>query len=258
MTVAVLSTVCQLAVAEEESIITDRPDFVESGAVVGKGRLQIETSVAGLRNNADGVKERGRATPTLFRYGVSDHWELRLETEGFLRARVTDTTRGRTVSESGFADVSVGAKWHMQDGDEHGKPAIAWLFHADLDSGSSAFRGKGVRPSVRMVAEWELPDEYSLGVMPGFIVDKNDDNKRFVAGIAAVTVGKGWTDNFRTFIEVAGEQIASRKNGGSQVNYTAGMAYLITKAMQVDFAVSHGANHDTPDWQWTAGFSIKF
>jgi hypothetical protein len=236
--------------AEEAAMATDRPDIVESSAVVGKGRFQLETSFAAESDKADdGTRTTTRMTPTLLRYGITDTTELRLETDGFLR----DGTH------HGFSDVSLGLKWHTHDGDDaSGRPAIAWLFHADLDSGSQPFRGHGVRPSVRMVAEWELPHDLTLGVMPGLLRDTNEDGRHFTAGIFAVTFGQGWTDNFRTFVEVAGQQLTSKKNGGSVVTYDAGMAYLLSPTMQIDTAVSIGANHHTPDRLWTVGFSVKF
>lgn len=236
--------------ADEEPMATDRPDVVESSNVVGKGRFQIETSFASESDKVNGVKTTLRGTPTLFRYGISENTELRLETDGFLR---------ESGGEHGFADVSLGLKWHTHDGDDaKGLPSVAWLFHADIDSGSSHFRGHGVRPSVRMVAEWELPSDWSLGVMPGVLSDTNEEGNGYVAGSLAAVVGKSWTDDFRTYVEVAGHQLTSAKNGGSVITYDLGMAYLITPTMQVDTAVSFGANDRSPDQQWTVGFSIKF
>lgn len=235
--------------AQEEAMATDRPDVVESSNVVGQGRFQIETSFASESDKVAGVKTTTRTTPTLLRYGLTENTELRLETDGFIR----------DSQDHGFADVAIGLKWHTHDGDEAtGSPSVGWLFHADLDSGSQPFRGHGVRPSVRMVAEWEFPQDWSLGVMPGMLRDTNDAGEHYVAGSLAVVVGKAWTDEFRTFVEVAGHQLTSARNGGSIVTYDVGMAYLITPTMQVDTAVSIGANDHTPDRQWTVGFSIKF
>jgi hypothetical protein len=67
---------------------------------------------------------------------------------------------------------------------------MAWLAHVDLDTGSTAFRGQGLRPSLRFVAEWDLPDDMSIGVMPGLVADKAEDGSRFTAGIFAVTLAK--------------------------------------------------------------------
>ncbi|MET0210870.1 MAG: transporter, partial [Burkholderiaceae bacterium] len=152
--------------AADEGIATDRPDFVESSDTVGKGRFQIETSIAFERDKSQGLRSRLQSTPTLLRWGFSDDIELRLETDGALRARASGD--GVTVRENGFADSSLGVKWHVKEGDEAaGTPGMAWLFHADMPSGSRAFKGHGVRPSVRLTAEWDLPRDYSVGVMGG-------------------------------------------------------------------------------------------
>lgn len=247
----------QSAVAAEESIATDRPDVVESSDVVGRGRFQIETSLAFERDTSAGTRTRVRSTPTLLRIGVSDTWELRLETDGRLRSTVDDVA-GRT-SASGYADVALGFKWHMQDGDEaKGRPGIAWLVHFDVNSGSAPFRGQGVRPSVRMVAEWELPNDIGVGVMPGLIVDRNAEGKRFVGGILAAVASKSLTERLRGFAEVAATQLASTRNGGNVVTFDAGLAYLLTKDMQVDLAVARGLTKFTPDFAWTVGWSARF
>lgn len=235
----------------EEPIATDRPDFVESSDVVGKGRFQIETSLAWERDKSGGVSSRARATPTLLRLGVSENFELRLETDGLLRTRVAG------LSESGTADAAIGFKWHLADG-ENGSPGMALLVHADLDSGSRAYRGQGTRPSVRLVAEWELANEWSVGVMPGVYQDRNEDGKRYTGLIMAAVVGKGLTDEWRVFGGVAAQQWTSTRNGGKVVTLDVGTAYLLTNNVQVDFAVSRGLNRTTPDWGWTVGLSAKF
>lgn len=253
----VLLTRLPLAHADEP-ISTDRPDFVESSLVVGKGRFQIETGFASERNKSNGDKERLTSTPTLLRYGMGDAWELRLETDGVLRSRIQTANPFSITNENGYADVSLGVKWHMADGDESGRPGIAWLLHFDVDSGSSTFRGDGVRPSLRAVAEWELPGDWSVGVMPGLFSEVNGAGQHYVGGIAAVTVGKSWTETFRTFVELSGQQLTSRKNGGNIVTYDAGAAYLLNHDTQIDLAFSWGATRETPDFQWGIGFSKRF
>lgn len=243
----------------EEPLSTDRPDFVESSDVVGKGRFQLETGFATERNKADGLKERLTTTPTLLRFGLSDTLEFRVETDGISRLRSEDTATGLTTRERGYADMAIGIKWHTLDGDEAtGRPAMAWLLHADLETGSRAFRGDGVRPSLRAVAEWELPNNWSIGVMPGLFVDKNEDGDRYVGGIAAVTVGKSWTDRFKTFFELAGQQLASRKNGGNIATWDTGATYLLTNDVQVDVSFSWAATKDTPDFAWGVGLAVRF
>jgi hypothetical protein len=232
-----------------DSITTDRPDFVESSDVVGRGHVQIETGLGFERNEVDGLKTRMRSTPTLLRLGVRDDMEFRVETDGFLR----------TQDERGMADTSIGIKWRMQEGDEaRGTPGMAWLAHVDLDTGSRAFRGQGLRPSLRFVAEWELPDDLSIGVMPGLVADKAEDGSRFTAGIFAVTLGKGWSPAWHTFVEIAGQQLASRAHGGKVVSVDVGATYLVNDSLQLDIAASRGLTRETPDLQWGLGVSFRF
>lgn len=230
-----------------EPIATDRPDFVESSQTVGAHHVQIETSVAWEKDG----DARTFATPTLLRLGVSEHWELRLEGDGWLRSAAAGER------ERGMADISVGAKYHVADSGEHG-PSLAWLVHADLPSGDRAFRGHGVRPSVRLVAEWELADDYSLGVMPGLVRESDDEGRRYTAGILGVVVGKAWTDRFRTFAEVALPQIARADDGGTVATLDLGGAWLLNDDVQLDLAYSAGLNHRTPDHAVTVGVSARF
>jgi hypothetical protein len=236
--------------AAAEPIATDRPDFVESSDVVGRGHVQIEAGLSFERSNG----QRLRSTPLLLRVGVSETLELRLETDGALRS-----SGGGAPREKGYADASPGLKWHLRDGDEKaGTPGLALLAHVDVDSGSAAFRGQGLRPSLRGVAEWELADDFSLGVMPGLVWDKAPDGRRFTAGILAVTLGKSFTPAWRGFVELAGQQIAARKNGGSVVTFDAGVTWLANEALQFDLAFSRGLNKDAPDLQWGLGVSVRF
>lgn len=232
----------------EDSIATDRPDVVESSAVVGKGRFQLEASVAGERFDHDGVREVTHSTPTLLRFGLTDATELRFETDG----RMNSGAAGR-----GYSDWSVGVKWHFADA-AGSRPSMALLAHADVDSGSPAYRGSGVRPSLRLSAEWELADDWSFGVMPGVLLDRREDGGRFASGIFAVTLGKEINDRLRGFVELAAPSIASARNGGTNAAFDFGAAWLLTNNAQLDMAFSRGLNHTTPKLGWTAGLSIKF
>lgn len=243
-----------ISAKEAPVISTDRPDFVEASLTVGKGYFQIETSVNSERTEVAGVKTTILAMPTLLRYGFAEAWELRLETEAFQLEE--EETTGTT---QGFSDISLGVKWHTHDGEVGtAMPSIGWLVHADLDSGSAGFSGHGVRPSFRAVAEWELPDGFSLGVMPGVIYDNDDKARRFTAGIFAAVVGKAWTDKFKTFLEFAGQQLAAKKHGGNIITYNVGGAYLLRNNLQVDTAVSLGTTVNSPDISWTVGVSTYF
>ena len=256
---ALAALVGPLAARAGEAMSTDRPDFVESSDVVGRGRVQIETGYVSERSAAGGIKSRTQTTPTLLRFGVSDALELRVETEGFVRSRTQDPASGTTRRERGFSDVSLGVKWHTQEADEKtGTPGLAWLWHVDIDSGSRAFRGQGLRPSLRAVAEWDLPNDFSVGVMPGLVADMNTEGKRFFAAILAVTLSKELAPRWHGFVELAGQRLASRRNGGSVVTFDTGVACLLSDSLQLDFSVAHGLTSYSPDFQWGVGVSVRF
>lgn len=242
-----------------EPIQTDRPDFVESSDVVGAGHFQIETSVAVSHDAEDGVKTRERSFPTLLRVGLNDTVELRIETDGPIYQRVHEQATGLTTHAHGMADVALGLKWHMRDGDEErGTPGIGWLLHVDMDSGSGAFRGQGWRPSLRMVAEWALPHGYSVGVMPGLYQERDDEDKAYVGGIFAVVVGKALNDQWRVFGELTGEALTTPRHGGNVVTADAGAAVLLGKDIQLDCAFAKGMSRHAPNQAWTLGLSVRF
>ncbi len=244
--------------ADAEPIVTDRPDFVESSAVVGKGRLQLETSVAVERNRDAGTRERTTSTPTLLRFGVSDTVELRVETDGRLRYRVDGRNQGGEAHERlrGAADTAVGLKWHALD--ENGAlPAVGVLLHADVDSGSTAFRGDGVRPSLRVAAEWELPGDVGVGIMPGIVRERASDGGHVFTGLFAVVVGKNWSERLRTFVELAAPRIARGRDGGSAATFDIGASWLVNQDCQVDAMLSRGLNSRTPDVAFTVGLSVR-
>ena len=245
---------CPLAHAED-TIATDRPDFVESSDVVGAGRFQLETGLTTSRQAQAGITVRTLTTPTLFRLGIGETTELRLETDGYTRQRASDDLG--SLTEHGWSDLSLGVKWHVLDG-AGTTPGVAWLLHVDTATGSKAFRGTGLRPSLRAAIEWDLPEEFSLGVMPGVYVERNDAGKRFAGAIFAVTLGKEWSPKWHSFVELAGQQLASRRNGGNVVTLDAGLAFVATPTLQFDIEVSHGLSDAAPDLESGVGVSIKF
>lgn len=244
------------AAEEKDQIVTDRPDFVESSDVVGKGRFQIETSFALERDQTGGARQRTYSTPTLLRVGVGDTLELRIETDGRMRV-VTDVAGHGASTENGYADTALGVKWHALDA-RGALPSVGVLAHVDLDSGSGPFRAPGKGGSLRLAAEWDLPGDYALGVMPGLASQRNDAGARFSSGIFGIVLGRAWSERLRTFVEYSAPRIARAHDGGSLTTFDLGAAWLLSDAAQLDTALSRGLNRTTPDWSWSAGFSIKF
>lgn len=248
-----------LPVRAEEAISTDRPDFVESSDVIPVGRAQLEAGFAIERDRSSGAKSRTRSTPTLLRIGLGNELEARIEADGLLHSKATSLGTGITVNERGTSDVALGLKWHRQDGDEKtGQASTAWLLHLDIDSGSAAFRGQGLRPSLRYVAEWELPGEWSVGLMPGIARDTDEQGRHFVAGILALTASTELAARWRGFVELAGQRIASKSRGGTIATFDTGLTWALNPDLQLDLSLQRGLNRHTPDWACAFGVSVRY
>jgi len=247
---AALALCCLAAAAQaDDAISPDRPDFTNGPDVMASGRWQIETSGAWQRDRADGVTTRLRSTPTLLRLGVGHDLELRLDTDGALRQS--------NPGASGRGDFGLGFKWLMQDGDD-AKPGLGWLFELRTPSGSGPFKGHGLRPALNFLAQWQLPAGYSLGTMTGLVTDTNDADQRYTAALLSASLGIPLGDKLHGFAEIAGQQLASAHNGGNVFTAGTGLAWQVSSDAQLDAAVFRGLNHNTPDWAWTVGLSLRF
>jgi len=239
--------------AQAEPLSTDRPDFVESSLSVGKGTFQIETSVAMERRDGFGHRAQQIATPTLLRLGFAENWEARLETDGSLHQRA----EGNSPHVDGVGDLSLGVKYHLPEPGP-ADASMALLFHVDIPTGSSAFRGHGDRPSLRGVAEWELPLDCSLGLMPGIALNEDEAGHDYVSGIAGITVGHAWTPTLRSFVELASEELGSAGHGETQFSFDTGLVWLLTDNLQLDTAAYAGLNRSTPDITVAIGLSARW
>lgn len=245
---------------DEEPLNTDRPDFVETSKVVGKGRVQVETSFLSERERSSEERQRTYSMPTMLRVGVSEALELRIESDGRVVQHTRDKASGERSTTAGYADSSLGVLWHVQDG-EGKRPSLGVVAGATLPTGSNSLRGKGLRPSLRVVGEWELPGEMELGIMPGIAVEHEDelvrDTPRHGYGLLGISLDKAFSERLHGVVELSLPRIAHVRHGGTQATFDVGATYLLTKDCQLDTLFSRGLNHLTPYARWTVGLSFR-
>ena len=257
---ACLPAWAQQGASGDEPLKTDRPDFVETSEVVGKGRVQLETSLLVERERSSEERQRTYSMPTMLRVGVSEALELRIESDGRIVQHTRDKASGERTTRAGYADSSLGVLWHVQDG-EGKRPSVGVLLDATLPTGSNSLRGKGVRPSLRMVGEWELPGEMELGVMPGIAVEHEEENERNTPrhgyGLFGISLDKAFSERLHGLVELSLPRIAHVRHGGTQASVDVGATYLLSKDCQLDTLFSRGLNHRTPYASWTVGLSFR-
>lgn len=256
---AVLALACAAQSAhagDDDAINPDRPNVANSSQTVGRGRVQLEIGANWDRQRDDDLHARTLTTPTLLRIGLGESTELRIDTDGRSIEHDVDPASGMHSTTAGWADTSVGFKWHFADG-EGARPSLGLIGEVALPTGSSALRGKGVRPQVELPAEWDLQHGWSLAVMPGLGSDSDDNGTRYGYGILAASLGKELTERAKGFVEVAAPQIARASHGGNQTQVDAGVSWLVNKDCQLDAMVVHGLNRNTPDLSLAFGVSIR-
>jgi hypothetical protein len=250
-----LALACTCAHAEDDKISPDRPDFTNSSTAVGLGIFQVEAGLQWDRQRDPDLHARTLTTPLTLRYGIIENLELRLETDGRTIIHASDPSSGEHSTTAGYADSTVGLKWHLAD--QLGNvPSYALQLRATLPSGSRELRGQGLRPALYVPAEWDLLNDFSLGIMPGLGIDHNDQGAHYNYGVMSASLGKDFNERLHGFLEIALPQIARAGNGGTQASLDTGVAWLVNKDVQVDALVMHGLNRNTPGL--SLGFGLSF
>ena len=233
-------------------------DFLGSPAVIGLGQWQFDPVFPLLPGpHEQGVsKFTSRFTALDVAVNPGKTMELRAASASPSVELPLETANDRMRRTRGFSDVSLGAKWRVRGGDAGWLPGVAWLADVETTMGSPAFRDRNFRPSVRATAQWELPQQLTLGVMPGLYRDRGDDGRHFAAGVLAVTLGKSWTPRLQSFVELAGQCLSHSQADASLLNVDTGVAFVASKTLQVDMVVSRSLSGSASQ-QVRGGLSVS-
>jgi len=226
------------AAAHGEPMAPVHVDFLDSPAVVGGGRWQYDPVFPLLPElHAPAISRFASRFAALDVPLRGQAMQLRAAAGNTAIEQPLESANDRLRRLHGFTDVSLGAQWRVRGGDAGWLPHVAWL--ADVETtGTPAFRDRNVRPSLRATAQWELPRQFSLGVMPGIYRDRGDDGRHYAAGVLAVTLGKSWTPRLQTFVELAGQCQTRAQTGASLLNVDTGVAFAASRSLHVDLVVS--------------------
>jgi hypothetical protein len=226
-------------------INADRPGIADGSTVVGPKTFQIESGIqAEFRSNEDG-REHTLFIPTLLRFGIDSHWEVRVEGNTYTRITSFQST-STTNQTSGFAPLSLGFKYHIYDSNNDHQFSVATIVRIFPEWGSKEFRMQHATGDIRLAADWNFAPRLKLSLNPNLGVARYEDDqgRLFTAGLFAVTVNSNPTKKLNPFIDL-GVQWPEVKNGQTSAILDGGLAYIIGRNLQVDAGVGTRVHGDT-------------
>ncbi|MEP6503491.1 MAG: hypothetical protein ABJD97_09185 [Betaproteobacteria bacterium] len=224
--------------------------------------------VAATRKLIGDVMETERVAVAVLREHVvspvmATSWRLSVSAPRLTRATALVTRAPANLDAYGDAaqapydlpDLSLGARWRVMHGDANSHvPMAAWMPDQQIADAHLA----ALRPVLNLSGEWSLPNDFSLGVMPGMAIDMTPQGRRLATGTFAVTLGKSWSPQWRTFVDMARDRMASVQMAGVSTTLDAGITFVATPTTQIDFAVTHGLSETAPPFQAGVGVSSTF
>ena len=232
-----------------EPLITDRPDQTESAFIVPAGFFQIETGFLFGRHETNSFTEDNlNLFTTLLRYGINQHFELRLGTSYLMHE-----TSGwaNDVQTSGLTPVTAGMKFKMVE--EMGLvPEMAFLAIVTLPhSGKEEFSPEYTATEFRFAAEYTFSDWLGMGINLGGAWDGSSVKP---AGIYSLVLGADVGGRTGLFLEGYGELPQ-----GTQPDHRldGGLTYLVKHNLQLDASAGVGLSEISPDFFVNAGLSWR-
>ncbi len=236
----------------------DRPGIADGSAVIGRGKIQLEAGVQRESRGRDTGDEHTSFVPTLLRMGLSDRWEVRFESNTLTRI---DSSNATVVPDgtAGFAPVSLGVKFHIQDSAGLRQPSLGMIIRVFPASGSASFATTQLTGDLRLAADWDLTPRISLNPNVGLAVYQDERGGRFASGLFAMTLNYfNSAKTINPFLDV-GVQTLETSGGGASSIVDGGLAYLPGRNWQIDVSAGKGVRGRTPPNLFVSlGISVRF
>lgn len=235
-----------------EVLVTDRPTDSASPIVVPKRALQFEAGYKYSRLDSDSANNDLHVLPELLlRYGLGEHYELRLFASGWSFREVDGET------QKSFSDITVGTKIELLPA--RGNWAVtSVLVDVNLPTGSTAETSEYVIPKVLYVGGYKLSEQFGLtyNIGPSLVTFKDAGARESRWDLNyALALSASVRSNISLFAEVYGAVIegSTPNRADAQVGTTFG----IGSQFQVDFRVGAGLVSASPDWFAGAGLAFR-
>ncbi|MDZ4713035.1 MAG: transporter [bacterium] len=237
-------------VAQDNDIITDRPDQTESSSIVPKGSVQFEAGLVYEKTYSDSIISfKNYSMPSvLIRYGISKNVEARFGIE-LLKERKESSTDA--INTKGISPVMLGTKIKMFE-EKKLLPEMSFIAGFIIPfEGEGSFHQKYISPEFRFVMSHTLKERMTLSYNLGG--EWNGDTPQ-ATGIYTLALGFSASDNIGIFLESYG---FLTQDESSDHRLDAGLTYLILQNLQLDLSSGFGISNISPEYFLAAGISLR-
>ncbi len=242
-TAALLAAFAGAPLAWAEPPAFDRPGVGFASAVLPAGAFAWEQGLPAFeRDSEGGLRSTSYTADTLFRYGLTETFEVQLAGSAFNRTTIRGP--GFRTHATGAGDTAIAGKWAPALNGQ--TTTLALLGAVSFDSGSDDFTNAQTVTSFGAAATRDLGDSRSLG---------------FYANVDHAGGENTWTASTSFGFPVRGDiggyvELARITGGGSSASLAgAGMTWMLHERVQFDLSFDAGLNRNSPDV--LAGFGVS-
>lgn len=244
---------------DDDAIDPDRPDQTNSAKTVGAGRVQVESGVfygrerrAPQGDDRDRREDRRLAVETTIRVGLTPSFELRLETEPYVRLRGFEEA-------SDHGDFRLAAKWRLLDAPEDAAwPSLALLPFVTLPVTEEPIGSGKTDAGLTLAASFDLPWGIGLDANAGVaVVGQNHPGGHLVQALASASMSRDVVEGLTLFAEVFYNS-RDEWQGGDQVGVDTGLVWRVAKTVALDVAAGTFVRGSGQDWFVRSGLSVRF
>lgn len=242
---------------EEDTIVTDRPDFTEASTTVGRGRVQFELGYTFTEDNDRVTRSSSHSYPELLiRIGLCAWFELRIANNV---AGETLGAGGLSDSNSGLEDMYLGCKIALT-------PQCGWLPEMVLmpqmtvPTGHDDFTDDEVLPGLNWLYGWDVTEHISCGGSTQGNRARDDAGHFYTEFAQSFTIGYGLTDRLGAYTEwyALFPDSAAAPDTKPQHYFDGGFTYLVTNDLQLDIRGGVGLNDAADDYFVGSGLAVRF
>jgi hypothetical protein len=226
---------------EDGMLNSDRPDFTEGSAVIGRKRLQIESGYTYTQAIGGDRGHNSHDFPELeIRYGLAERLELRLYWEGGVFDSLRDPSTGRVFRENGATDMDVGFKYALTKQD-HWIPETAFISLVSAPIGSRGQSANQIDVELSYAYSWQINKKWNLAGTTGNR-NTSESNDHYAKMSQSIDLTYQLSKKIAVFNEWYVLLMQRADDSRPQHYYDAGILYHVAKPVQLDWRAGTGLN----------------